>query len=96
MRQFEVRYSPIDESIQTVEPLTQPIDYEVVSSGSVGNETPLPNRERSRIDPQIAAYARRPEVSGGLADARLALNAFQPAGGAISADAAGRTNRTQY
>ncbi len=77
-----LRYSPADEAIQTVDQLTQKIQYTVQSTGVVANESPGAElgRQPSNIDPRIAQYARRPEVSGGLAAQRLALAATQPAG----------------
>jgi transglutaminase-like putative cysteine protease len=81
VRHFQVRYSPLDATLQTGEPLQQPIKYEVLSSGQLGTEAPSLNRDRPPIDPKIAEYARRPEVSGpGLAEQRAAIATTQPAG----------------
>lgn len=78
-----LHYSPADEAIEASDPITQPIKYTVYSSGTLGRDKPAyeSHLERSNIDPLIAQYARRPDVSGaGLAASRLAIAATQPAG----------------
>jgi transglutaminase-like putative cysteine protease len=66
-RGVEFRYSISDSVLQTASALQQPFDYEVVSRGSLDlpdfNRTPIPGPP-SAIDPRVADYARRPEVSG--------------------------------
>jgi len=81
VRHFQLRYMPSDATLQTGEPLQQPIKYEVSSSGQLGTEALNFNRDRPPIDPQITEYARRREVSGpGLVQQREAIAATQPAG----------------
>jgi transglutaminase-like putative cysteine protease len=77
LRNFRLKYSESDQTLRANDALTQPIHYEVESTGSLGNE-PSPEHELSQIDPQIAEFARRPEVTGGLAarrDAEVAARA---------------------
>jgi protein-glutamine gamma-glutamyltransferase len=79
-RPLKVRCSP-DGALQTALPLTDRVDYEVVSSDELGNQDdPAEFREAAplRMDnPRIFAFARRPEVSGtdengrSLADQRV-------------------------
>ena len=54
-----------DGSFQTDQPSREPIEYEVVSSGTPRDAGPLPKRPRKapENDP-LLAFARRPEVSG--------------------------------
>ncbi len=69
LRRLQLMFSKTDQTIKTSEPLTQPIRYTVESSGTLGNEPPL-EHEKSQIDPLISQYARRPEVTGSLAQRR--------------------------
>ena len=66
-RGVEYRYSQSDSVLQTASALQQPLDYEVVSRGALDipefNRAPLAGPP-SAIDPRVAEYARRPEVSG--------------------------------
>ena len=76
------RYSPQDETLQTLDPLTQPISYQVVSRDKLSG-TPSRRRITAKIDPQIEAFARRAEVSGSdaqgpLADRRKKLTLISP------------------
>lgn len=79
-RGIEFKYTSADSVLQTATALPQPLDYEVVSRGSLDipqfNRSPDPIGPRSAIDPKVAEYARRPEVSG--ADARGPLAARRP------------------
>ncbi|MGH7178621.1 MAG: DUF3488 domain-containing protein, partial [Tepidisphaeraceae bacterium] len=69
-----LRFSRRDQSLRAPDPLQSQVKYEVLSDGHVSgvppeeDERPLASRAagapRSVIDPQIAAYARRSEVSG--------------------------------
>jgi transglutaminase-like putative cysteine protease len=79
-RRTGIRYSGFDQALQVQEPLMQPLEYEVVSRGRLRYITyPTEVRRRwgwsgqgersaerpiSIIDPKIAEYARKPEVSG--------------------------------
>jgi len=84
-RSVEVRFSATDSVLQTVSALQQPLDYEVVSQGSLDgfgfNRYVDTSGPKSSIDPRIAEYARRPDVSGEDADGPLA--ARRPAGQAV-------------
>jgi hypothetical protein len=77
MRRLPLRYSSWDQTIRVNDPITQPIRYEVESTGELGNE-PSPDREMSHIDPLIKEYALRPEVTEGLAARREAEMAARP------------------
>jgi Ca2+/Na+ antiporter len=70
-RRLPLRYSSWDQTIRANDAITQPIDYEVQSTGELGNE-PSPIHMRSQIDPLITQFARRTEVTGGLAQQREA------------------------
>lgn len=75
-----VRYTQWDEVIQLQEPLTQPLEYEVISRGTLRYTDPPPQvtrpnrfsggitspttRRASNIDAKIGEYARQPDVSG--------------------------------
>jgi transglutaminase-like putative cysteine protease len=61
-----------DETLRVSDPLGQPIRYVVESTGSLG-DTPTRDHDPSQIDQRIAEFARRPEVTGGLAGQRLAM-----------------------
>jgi transglutaminase-like putative cysteine protease len=79
----EIRYTTADAVLQTNATMQQPLEYEVVSRGALDlpefNYALDPLTRPSTIDPQIAAYARRPEVSG--SDAQGALAERRPRGG---------------
>jgi len=77
LRNFRLKYSELDQTIRASDAPTQPIRYEVVSTGSLGNEPP-PAHMRSHIDQEIVDFARRPEVTGGLAAQRDAEVAARP------------------
>jgi transglutaminase-like putative cysteine protease len=79
-KRVKVVYSPRDTTIGAADVVTQPLRYEVSSTGKLGNK-PTPNPHRSRIDPQITAMARLPAVSGtGLVEQREAYLAQHPFG----------------
>jgi transglutaminase-like putative cysteine protease len=82
-KNVEVRYNTADAVLQTNATMQQPLDYEVVSRGALDlpefNYTPDRLARGRAIDPQIAAYARRPEVSG--SDATGPLAERRPRGG---------------
>ena len=80
-RQVRLEYSDADETIRASDDLTTPIRYGVDSTGELGDE-PSPTRTPSVIDPAIAAFARRADVTGGLAARRLAEAAARPDKGA--------------
>jgi transglutaminase-like putative cysteine protease len=77
LRNFRLRYSEWDQTIRADNSITQPIRYEVESTGSLGNELP-PSRIKSHIDPLISEFARKPEVTGGLAAQREAEMRARP------------------
>ncbi len=69
------RYEERDETLHSIEPMRHRLEYEVVSRGKLLPpdlkalaEEPI----QSRIDPKIAEFARRPEVSGKNAKGPLA------------------------
>jgi transglutaminase-like putative cysteine protease len=72
LRHFALKYSSPDQTLRSTETLIQPIRYTVESTGSLGRMA-TQDHEPSQIDPRIAEFARRPEVTGGLAQQRLAL-----------------------
>jgi hypothetical protein len=72
LHHFSMQYSSCDQTLRATETLIQPIRYVVESTGSLGN-IPTQDHEPSEIDPRIAAFARKPQVTGGLAQQRLAL-----------------------
>ena len=65
-RGLSVRYSDIDEVMETRDPIPQPIQYTVTSSGDIPFAGPPPDSpdEKSAIDPAVAAFARQPDVCG--------------------------------
>lgn len=71
LRRLQLMYSSADQTLRTNEALQQPIRYTVESTGSLGNEPPF-SHQQSQIDPLIAQYALKPEVTGGLAQQRVA------------------------
>ncbi len=84
-RDIQVRYSIRDGVLQSYAPLMQELRYMVAATGELpAPRSSLldtaaqafglvqPRAPASVIDPQIAAYARRPEVTGGLASKRAA------------------------
>jgi hypothetical protein len=68
-RRFSFLYTASDQTLRASEPLREPIRYEVFSTGKLGSQPPR-SRIRSHIDPKIAEFARRPDVTGGLAQQR--------------------------
>jgi hypothetical protein len=67
------RYSPQDQVMQTIDPITQPLRYQILSSGKLtANLSRRRNRRTMNIDPQIEQFARRPEVCGTDAQGPLA------------------------
>jgi hypothetical protein len=67
-RGVELKYFLPDGVLQTQTPLQQPLDYEVVSLGTLDlpefNKGPDPSAPKSAIDKKILDYAKRPQVSG--------------------------------
>lgn len=72
-RDVKYQFFPSDETIQLGEPITQKLDYKVVSRDAVGyRQRPADLRSPialhatapSRIAPEIIEYAHRPDVSG--------------------------------
>ena len=67
-KNVELRFSAVDSVLQTPAPLQQPLDYEVVSRGTLDipefSRPPDPLARPSLIDRRIPEYARREEVSG--------------------------------
>jgi hypothetical protein len=61
-REVRIRHSA-DGALQSDEPLNSPTDYDVLSTRELGDAPPTPLAGYS-VDPAIAAYAMRPEVSG--------------------------------
>lgn len=79
-RHMTVHYNSVDRTLSTAEPLKRQAKYTVNTSGSLGwaNLAAVPIAP-SNIDPLIAKYARRPDVSGpGMVARRAALLAKQP------------------
>jgi len=85
-RSLSLRFSPTDGAIRASDPINQKVEYEVVSTNTLGTRSSLEDLERRRQflpawDPRILAYARRRDVCGAdaegnnLADAREKLNA---------------------
>ena len=81
-RPFSFKYCLADQTLQTSDALHESIRYEVDSTGILGNQPP-PSHIQSQIDPMIAEFARRPEVTGGLAQQRDALVAARADKGAF-------------
>ena len=81
-RRLRLSYGTWDETLRNDDSITAPVRYTVDSTGELGDEPPPPDRARSVIDPAIAAFARRPEVTDGLAARRAALAAARPDRGA--------------
>jgi transglutaminase-like putative cysteine protease len=70
-----VRYEEPDETLHSVEPIRHRLEYEILSRGKLlePDFKALANEPiRSRIDPKIAEFARKPEVSGHNAAGALA------------------------
>ncbi len=59
-------YADDDQTLQTLEPLYQAMEYTVVSTGVIkgSDDGGSPEGPQSRIDPKIAEFARLPEVCG--------------------------------
>jgi transglutaminase-like putative cysteine protease len=81
-----IHYSPVDETLQFSEQPVQRSKYSIYYTGTLGNLPPDPDRARSNIDPLIAQYALRDEVTGGLGARRKAIAATQPSGGPTELD----------
>jgi hypothetical protein len=62
-RNEKFHFSPGDGVLESIDPLLDMIEYEVISSNTLGNAPPE-RPTASVIDPQIEEYARRPQVSG--------------------------------
>lgn len=91
-RDLRFAFSTSDETLRSADPVNQRLDYTVFSRGQIGyraraaSDTRPPLRTLasapSVIDPRVAEYARRPEVSGRSADGRplweLRGSAFGP------------------
>ncbi|HZL34271.1 MAG TPA: DUF3488 and transglutaminase-like domain-containing protein [Tepidisphaeraceae bacterium] len=71
---LKVRFTPRDGVLLASELPAEPLEYEVVSSGSLGNDPPArgSGTPPANIDPKIGAYARRAQVSGTNAAGLLA------------------------
>jgi transglutaminase-like putative cysteine protease len=63
---MRVRFSPSDGVLETETPTLQPVTYTVRSVGELSNSFPAGRGffTRSVIDPAVAAYARKPSVTG--------------------------------
>jgi transglutaminase-like putative cysteine protease len=88
-RTMSVMFTRSDSVLRSADRIEHKLVYEVVSSGMLADRsswrdlrTYLPytgqGRRGSRIDPQIAEYARRPEVSGSNAAGPLAAQRGEP------------------
>jgi transglutaminase-like putative cysteine protease len=76
-----ILYDPTDTTVRVSDVLTQPVRYQVWSTGKLG-KAPSPRPRMTKIDPQVTAMARRPEVSGpGLVQKREAEIAAHPGQG---------------
>ncbi len=78
-KQVRLEYGDADETIRVSDELTSPIRYTADSTGDLGNQPPPPATRSSVIDPAIAAFALRPDVTGDLARQRKAAYAALPA-----------------
>jgi transglutaminase-like putative cysteine protease len=82
-KRVSIRYSPVDESLQTVDVLTAPLEYEVQSTNQPTGSDALnalarqvlmpPPASDAKVLEQVRAYALREEVTGGLAAQRSRL-----------------------
>jgi Ca2+/Na+ antiporter len=75
-QRLKVRYTPDDGALQTVAPLNERIDYEVLSSGDLGRgdnrwTTDLPPAAIREQFPKVYDFARKPEVCGSDAHGSL-------------------------
>ena len=70
--EMQVRFSRADGVLESDQPILQPIQYTVTSSGELpALIEPVEDRgERSVIDPAVAAYVRQPAVCGADANAQ--------------------------
>ncbi len=76
-----LQYSATDETLQSTQsPLPSQIQYTVTASGTLGAERPDLFREGSWIDPLIAQYARRPDITADLPARRQAYLDALPRG----------------
>lgn len=73
-RDLKVRYSPNDGVLQTMDPLSDAVEYDVDSASHLDNDPPVrgSGTPQRSIDPKITAYARQPQVSGRNARGLLA------------------------
>jgi len=62
-REMRIRHDR-DGALQSDEVLNSPTDYEVLSTRELDNVSPAPMPPGYSVDPAIAAYALRPDVSG--------------------------------
>ena len=95
-QQVKLRFTPTDGSIQTVTPLNDRIDYEVISTNEPGPGEAPSRDAMSPADvratfPRIYDFARRPDVSGSdpqgpLAARRVATQGPSPLDAAIAAN----------
>lgn len=77
-RELRFTFSPFDETLRSADAVNARLDYTVFARGSIGYRArpladvrPVPRMltgPPSVIDPKVAEYARRPEVSGRAAD----------------------------
>ena len=82
---LKIRYTPDDGALQTMTPLSDRVDYEVISTGDLGPGDSAWPGEMPAVAirqnfPKIFQFARRPEVcganaAGSLGDQRIALRA---------------------
>ena len=80
-RKVGAQYGVADETLRSDDVVNQPLRYTVESTGDLGDED-VPPHAASVIDPEIARFARRADVTGGLAAERDRLAAARPDGGA--------------
>jgi hypothetical protein len=76
-RDVKLKYTPGDGVLQTEESMTQPLEYEVISSNLLPRDRPptytQEERRRARMargSTRVYDYARRPDVSGVSADGK--------------------------
>ena len=74
-----LQFGRSDQTLRSEENITRPVRYTVESTGRLGDEPPPPHKP-SVIDPAIAAFARRADVTGGLAAERDQVSAARPGG----------------
>src|SRR5207302_9003728 len=99
---LHIRYWKDEESVQSVEPLREPIAYKVISRNSldlaargIGQASDIEPAPARNVDPKIRAFAMRPEVTGSDAKGPLARQR-KPLEGATALDETIARNIERY